>query len=158
MWKSWQVTDGPDTTAKGRKESVQAEWGQILQIYSTKSQFLPAKGSMPMSTKSFEIAYGPSGPRGCTLKENMSSGGFSAHPYCQDHTVVLGWILDFGRSAAIFAGLEPTGLLSLEHFDTEVLAMPHANLVSLCSSIGAERDQLSTEYIQKTCRSFHCCW
>jgi hypothetical protein len=40
-------------------------------------------------------------------------------PYCQDHPAVVGGILDSGGLAAIFAGLEPTGLCYLMCFAGE---------------------------------------
>jgi hypothetical protein len=40
----------------------------------------------------------------------MTSGGFSDGPQCQEHPAVVSGILDSGRLATIFAGLEFAGL------------------------------------------------
>jgi hypothetical protein len=46
----------------------------------------------------------------------MFFGGFSADPHHQDHSAVIGRILDSGRLVAIFSGLEPAELCHLAHF------------------------------------------
>ncbi len=47
--------------------------------------------------------------------ENTSFSGFGTSPHYQDHPPVVGGILDSGGLAAIFARLEPAGLLYLVH-------------------------------------------
>jgi hypothetical protein len=69
-------------------------------------------------------------------------------------SAVVGRILDSSRLAAIFAGVEPTGLLYFARFEAKVLAKPHANLNALLLFTTEEWDRLAAEYIHKTCHSF----
>jgi hypothetical protein len=48
--------------------------------------------------------------------ENITSGRFSAGPHHQDYLAALGGVLDSGGLTSLFARLEVTGLLYLQHF------------------------------------------
>ncbi len=75
--------------------------------------------STPTSTKSFWDSLSSPGSKRHILMENMFFSRISAGPHCQDRPAVLSGILDSGGLAAIFAGLEPAGLLYLSHFAGE---------------------------------------
>jgi hypothetical protein len=52
------------------------------------------------------------------------------------------------------AGLGQGGLLYMEHLQAKVQVPAHANMAPLSPSMSAEWDQLTGEFIHKTCRSF----
>jgi hypothetical protein len=64
----------------------------------------------------FETAYGPLGPEGCCLTENMHFGGFSAGLRRPNQLAAVGGILVFSRFASIFAELEFAGLLNRQRW------------------------------------------
>jgi hypothetical protein len=88
------------------------------------------------------------GLRGHILTENMSASGFSTSPHRKNHPAVLCGIQDSGGLAAIFAEHEHAELLYLGHSAGKSLGK--TNLVALYSSIAAEWDQQTAEYICKT--------
>jgi hypothetical protein len=99
----------------GWKEAMKAEWGQVLQILTTETQFLLANRSMLTSTKSYWDSIWSPGSWGCILIEQISSGRFSGCQHRQYYAAVLSRILYPSRLTTIFAGLEPAGLFFLEH-------------------------------------------
>jgi hypothetical protein len=90
------------------------------------------------------------------MAENMSSGGFSAGLHRQGQPAVFSGILDSGRSAPIFAGLKPLDFAIWPFLQAKSQAMPHNNLDTLRLFFATEWDQLSAEYIHKTCGLFRC--
>ncbi len=100
--------------------------------------------------RAFEIACGPLGPEDI-LVGNMTSGGFSDGPQCQEHPAVVSGILDSGRLATIFAGLEFAGLLSLAHFAGERPGDISRQFDPLRAT---ELDWLAAKYIGNTFCSF----
>ncbi len=81
--------------------------------------------------------------------KNMSFGGSGISPHCQDHPAVVGRILDSGRFAAIFAGLEFAGLFYLARFEGKRPGEASQQFDCPMPSIAAERDWLAAVYIRQ---------
>ncbi len=108
-------------------------------------QFLQVNVSTRISTKSFWESMRFPGFRRRILAENMAFGRFSASPCRQDHSAVVGVIMDSGRMATIFASLEFAGLFYLVCLQTKTHLTPHANLTTLYLSNAVEWDWLAAE-------------
>jgi hypothetical protein len=63
--------------------------------------------------KAFQAAFSPLGPEECGLTKNTPFSGFSIGLRRPNHLAAIGGILVFDGLAAIFGGLELSGLLYL---------------------------------------------
>jgi hypothetical protein len=100
--------------AKGRKE-VTYESGLSGGFTQPKAIFA-SKHDNAEHIRAFQTACNPLGPKGHNLMENTPFGGFSASLHHPNHLAAVGRILDFGRLATIFAGLEYAELFKLQRF------------------------------------------
>ncbi len=107
---------GPDFTSKRRKEAIPTEW--MADIADLGSQSLIFDGERLNTNVFQELLWQHVVPlvQRTYPGRKASYGSISTGPHCQDHSAVVGGILDSGRMAAIFAGLESAGLHHLAGF------------------------------------------
>jgi hypothetical protein len=101
---------------KGWKKGIPAEWAaDISDLGRQWLVFASERVNANIYQELWDSVFSPRS-RGRILREILSFGGFGAGPHRYNRPAAVYRILDSGRLAAIFPGLEPAWLCYLARF------------------------------------------